>query len=208
VNHRYRDRTHAGDVLAGSLSGYCENSEVTVLGLARGGVPVAARVARALSVSLDVLVVRKLGVPWAPEMAFGALGPGGVRVLNDDVAAVLSAEDIAAVVATAQAELDRQERRYRADRPALELAGRTVILVDDGWATGATAAAAVAVTRQLGAGRVVLAAPVAAAEAVARLRPVADALCCPWVPARFGAVGRFYQNFSQVSAAEVSELLG
>jgi predicted phosphoribosyltransferase len=204
----YRDRAHAGDVLAEALSHYQGRADVVVLGLVRGGVPVAARVAQALRVPLDVLVVRKLGVPWSPEVAFGALGAGGVRVLNPDVADRLDEGDIAEVVAAESAELERREERYRAGRPPLALAGRTAILVDDGLATGATAYAAVAVARGLGAARVVMAAPVGAPEAVARLAEVADEVICPLVPPHFGAVSRFYRHFAQVSTPEVVALLG
>jgi len=204
----YRDRAHAGDVLANELTAYHGRDDVTVLGLVRGGVPVAARVARALAVPLDVLVVRKLGVPWAPEVAFGALGAGGVQVLNPDVAGRLDERDIAEVIAAESAELDRRERTYRAGRPPLALAGRTAILVDDGLATGATASAAVAVARGLGAARVVMAVPVGAPEAVNRLAEVADDVHCPLVPPHFGAVSRFYRHFGQVSTAEVATLLG
>jgi putative phosphoribosyl transferase len=204
----YRDRAHAGDILAEALTAYRDQQHVTVLGLVRGGVPVAARVAEALRVPLDVLVVRKLGVPWAPEVAFGALGAGGVLVLNEDVAARLDERDIAEVIAAEQAELQRREDRYRAGRAPLALAGRTAILVDDGLATGATAAAAVAVVRGLGAARVVLAVPVGAPEAVERLAEVADEVVCPLVPPNFGAVSRFYRHFGQVSTPEVVALLG
>jgi putative phosphoribosyl transferase len=203
----FRDRNRAGDVLGRALPGYADRSDVTVLGLVRGGVPVADRVARSLNAPLDVLVVRKLGVPWAPEVAFGALGPGGVRVLNPGVAERLDADQIDAVVAYEQAELTRRESRYRAGRPLLELLGRVAILVDDGLATGSTAAVAVAVARQLGAARTVVAAPVGSAEAVAWLSEVADEVCCPLVPDDFGAVSRFYQSFAQVSDDEVIELL-
>jgi putative phosphoribosyl transferase len=203
----YRDRAHAGDVLAEGLQQYTNKRDVTVLGLVRGGVPVAARVAQALAVPLDVLVVRKLGVPWAPEVAFGALGSGGVRVLNPEVAGRLHGRDTAAVIAAESAELDRRERTYRAGRPPLDLAGRTAILVDDGLATGATASAAVAVARGLGAARVVMAAPVGAPEAVRRLAAVADEVHCPLVPRRFGAVSRFYSSFGQVGTDEVVALL-
>jgi len=204
----YRDRAHAGDLLAEALSHYQGRADVVVLGLVRGGVPVAARVAQALRVPLDVLVVRKLGVPWSPEVAFGALGAGGVRVLNPDVADRLDERDIAEVVAAESAELERREQRYRAGRPPLALADRTAILVDDGLATGATACAAVAVARGLGAARVVMAVPVGAAEAVARLDEVADEVICPLVPPHFGAVSRFYRHFGQVSTSEVVALLG
>jgi predicted phosphoribosyltransferase len=203
----YRDRAHAGDVLADALAGYRDRPDVVVLGLVRGGVPVAARVAASLRAQLDVLVVRKLGVPRQPELAFGALGPGGVRVVNPDVADRLHPSDVARVVAVESAELARRERRYRAGRPPLALDGRTAILVDDGLATGASAAAAVAVARGLGAARVVLAVPVAPLDALARLAALADEVCCPLAPPRFGAVGRHYGNFTQVSDDEVADLL-
>jgi predicted phosphoribosyltransferase len=203
----YQDRAHAGDVLAGALSGYRGRPDTIVLGLVRGGVPVAARVAEALDAPLDVLVVRKLGVPGLPELAFGALGPGGVQVLNPDVAGALDERDIAQVVAIESAELARRERRYRGGRAPLALAGRTTILVDDGLATGATAAVAVAVARGLGAAWVVLAAPVGPPDAVARLAEVADDVCCPLAPPRFGAVSRYYRHFPQVESAEVNALL-
>jgi predicted phosphoribosyltransferase len=195
-------------VLASALSRYRDQPDVIVLGLVRGGVPVAARVAAALHAPLDVLVVRKLGVPQQPELAFGALGPGGVRVLNPEVAGWLDEHVVARVTATESAELDRREERYRAGRPPLALAGRTAILVDDGLATGATAAAAVTVARRLGATRVVLAVPVGPPDAVARLSEVADEVCCPLTPPRFGAVSRYYRSFPQVDSAEVAELLG
>ena len=204
----YRDRAHAGEVLGEALSAYRGRPEVIVLGLVRGGVPVAARVASALGVPLDVLVVRKLGVPWSPELAFGALGPGGVQVVNRDVAGRLSPADRAAVTASAAAEVDRLEQWYRAGRPPLALTGRTTILVDDGLATGATARAAVAVARRLGAARVVVGVPVGAPEAVSQLAEVADEVCCPLTPWHFGAVSRFYQHFGQVSSDEVAALLG
>ncbi len=194
----YLDRAHAGDLLADELSAYRSRPDVTVLGLVRGGVPVAVRVALALAVPLDVLVVRKLGVPWAPEVAFGALGPGGVQVLNPEVAGRLDERDIAAVVAAEAAELERRERTYRAGRPPLDLAGRTAILVDDGLATGATACAAA---------WVVMAVPVGAPDAVRRLAAAADEVHCPLVPRHFGAVSRFYGNFGQVSTDEVVALL-
>ena len=203
----YRDRESAGDALAGELTGYARRPEVLVLGLVRGGVPVAARVAGALGAPLDVLVVRKLGVPWSPEVGFGALGPGGVRVLNRDVADRLEGEDVERVTREEDGELTRREARYRAGRPPLDLTGRTAILVDDGLATGATAAVSVEVARRLGAARTVLAAPVGSAEAVAWLRTVADEVVCPLVPPEFGAVSRFYQDFPQTSDDEVSALL-
>src|SRR5256885_5850926 len=184
----YRDRRAAGAALAEHLAGYAGRDDVVVLGLVRGGVPVAAEVARRLGAPLDVLVVRKLGVPWAPEVAFGALGPGGIKVLNPDVADQLDDADMAAVLAAEEAELNRREQAYRAGRPPLNLKTRIAILVDDGLATGATACAAVAVARSLDAERVVMAVPVGAADAVARLAAVADEVHCPLVPHHFGAV--------------------
>jgi predicted phosphoribosyltransferase len=203
---RYRDRAHAGDVLAESLAGYRGRPEVIVLGLVRGGVPVAERVARALSAPIDVLVVRKLGVPGQPEVAFGALGPGGVQVLSP-IAARLAPDDMDRVVAAESVELARREARYRAGRPPLELTGRTAILVDDGLATGATAQAAVTAARRLGAERVVLAAPVGAADALSWLAGSADEVVCPLAPADFGAVSAFYQRFEQVTEGQVRQCL-
>jgi predicted phosphoribosyltransferase len=170
-------------------------------------VPVAARVAAALRAPLDVLVVRKLGVPWAPEVAFGAVGPGGVRVHNDDVESRLNAGDMAAVIDREALELVRRERRYRGDRPPLDLTGRVAIIVDDGLATGATARAAVEVARRLGAVEVVVAVPVAAADSLSRVRATADAVVCPHAPVSFMAVSQFYREFSQTSDDEVVALL-
>jgi predicted phosphoribosyltransferase len=203
----YTDRTHAGAVLSGLLGVYAGRPDVVVLGLVRGGVPVAARVAAALGAPLDVLVVRKLGVPWAPEIAFGALGPGGVVVHNREVEERLPETDVAAVAAREAGELERRERTYRGDRPPLDLTGRTAIIVDDGLATGATARAAVAVARRLGAACVVVAVPVGSPEAVALLRAEADVVVCPLAPAAFGAVSRFYRTFGQIDDAEVVALL-
>jgi len=203
----YRDRETAGEALADRLTDYAGRPEVLVLGLVRGGVPVAARVARSLRVPLDALVVRKLGVPWSPEVGFGALGPGGVRVLNQDVAGRLESEDVDRVTSEEGAELARREARYRAGRPPLNLAGHTAILVDDGLATGATAAVAVEVAHRMGADRTVLAAPVGSTEAVAWLRRIADEVVCPLVPPDFGAVSRFYEDFPQTSDDEVTALL-
>lgn len=203
----YRDRAAAGVALAGRLAAYAGRPDVVVLGLVRGGVPVAAVVAARLGVPLDVLVVRKLGVPWAPEVAFGALGPHGVRVLNPDIAQRLEPREVAEVTRREAVELQRREERYRAGKPPLELYGRTAVLVDDGLATGATARAAVAVARRLGATRVVLAAPVGSAEACAWLSRVAHEVVCPVHPADFGAVSRFYRDFHQVTDAEVGAAL-
>jgi putative phosphoribosyl transferase len=203
----YRDRIAAGEQLGTALATYAGRSDTVVLGLVRGGVPVAAAVAERLKAPLDVLVVRKLGVPWAPEVAFGALGPGGVHVLNDEIAERLDRADVAAVVRQEAAELDRRERRYRGGRPALDLTGCIAVIVDDGLATGATARAAVAVARRLGATRVVVAAPVGSPEAIDLLEAEADEVVCPVAPADFGAVSRFYDDFRQVGDDTVVRLL-
>jgi predicted phosphoribosyltransferase len=203
----YRDRRAAGAVLAERLAQYAGRDDVVVLGLVRGGLPVAAEVAHRLDVPLDALMVRKLGVPWAPEVAFGAVGPHGVRVLNQEIVSRLPPGAVSAVVHAESAELVRREHRYRAGRPPLDLTGRVALLVDDGLATGASARAAVAVARGLGASRVVVAVPVGAREAVAHLAAEADEVVCPWQPADFGAVSRFYDDFGQVPDAEVVSLL-
>jgi putative phosphoribosyl transferase len=209
----YPDRRAAGAVLAALLVEYGApvdppaGRSVIVLGLVRGGVPVAAEVARHLGRQLDALVVRKLGVPWAPEVAFGALGPGGIRVLNEEISSRLSPAEVSAVVRHETAELARRERRFRGSRPRLNLARQIALIVDDGLATGATAKAAVAVARQLGAARVVLAAPVGSREAVEQLCDLADEVVCPLTPRDFGAVSRFYDDFGQVSDTEVAKLL-
>ncbi len=200
----YPDRAAAGEALAALL---VEEPDPVVLGLVRGGVPVAAAVAARLGAPLDVLVIRKLGVPWAPEVAFGAVGPGKVCVLNEDIVTRLEPADVADVVREATAELAQLEERYRADRPPLDLRGRTAVVVDDGLATGATARAAVAVARRLGAARVVVAVPVGALEAVQLLATEADRVVCPVAPADFGSVSRFYRDFRQVDDETVRRLL-
>ncbi|MBE1486062.1 phosphoribosyltransferase [Plantactinospora soyae] len=207
MNATYRDRTAAGTVLADLLAPVAGQPDVVVLGLVRGGVPVAAAVAERLRAPLDVLVVRKLGLPQAPEVAFGAVGPGGLRVLNEEIAGRLDPAEIDTVVRVETAELERRERRYRAGRPPLRLDDRIAVIVDDGLATGATARAAVGVARQLGARRVVLAVPVGAPEAYAVLSRTADELVCPARPADFGAVSRYYADFHEVSDEEVVALL-
>jgi predicted phosphoribosyltransferase len=203
----YRDRREAGAVLAESLEEYAERPDVLVLGMVRGGVPVAAEVARRLDAPLDALVVRKLGVPWAPEVAFGAVGPQGVCVLNEDIAARLSERAVTAVLQREAMELARREVRYRAGRPPLALDGQVVLLVDDGLATGASARAAVAAARRLGARRVVVAVPVGSPLAVGQLQEIADEVVCPVQPRDFDAVSRWYDEFEQVSDAEVVTLL-
>ncbi len=203
----YRDRAEAGGPLADRLSDLAGRPDVIVLGLVRGGVLVAKVVAERLGAPLDVLVVRKLGVPWAPEVAYGALGPGGVQVLNEMVANRLSEADKAEVRRREQAELERRESRYRAGRPPLDLTGRTAVIVDDGLATGATARAAVQVARHLGAARVVVAVPVGSDQAYEMLAAEADQVVCLQLPPDFAAVGAYYDDFHEVSDDEVTDLL-
>lgn len=205
---RYLDRSDAGRRLAGWLLVYRERDPV-VLGLPRGGVPVAFEVAKALSAPLDVLVVRKLGVPSQPELAFGAIGEGGVRVLNDSVLRQVSVSDaeIAEVEAAQRTELQRRVQRYRGDRAPILLTGRVVVIVDDGFATGSTARAACLVARAQGAATVVLAAPIGALDTIAELRHYADDVVCPGAPKHFSAVGQGYDNFDQTSDEEVCTLL-
>ena len=205
---RFMDRTDAGRALARSLENL-RGSDVVVLGLPRGGVPVAFEVARALEAPLDVIVVRKLGVPYQPELAMGAIGEGGIRVSNDEVIrrGGITPEEIAAVEERERADLDQQAQLFRAGRPHVDLAGRTAVIVDDGIATGSTAAAACQVARRMGAKRVVLAVPVGAPESLQALRSICDDAVSLHAPEFFMAVGTFYDNFRHVSDAEVSDLL-
>ncbi|MGW0752289.1 phosphoribosyltransferase family protein [Streptomyces sp. NPDC002587] len=204
----FADRADAGWRLAPVLRHLAREGPV-VLGLPRGGVPVAFQVAQALGAPLDVIVVRKLGVPYHRELGFGAIGEGGVRVISEDIVARsrVRREDLAAVEHAEEAELARQAAKFRAGRQRVPLDGRTVIVVDDGIATGATAAAACQVVREMGAARVVLAVPVAPPDAVAWLRTVADEVVCLSTPPGFSAVGEWYQDFSQTSDDEVVSLL-
>ncbi|GII22308.1 phosphoribosyltransferase [Planosporangium mesophilum] len=203
----FRDRAAGGAVLAGALAKYAGRPDLVVVGLVRGGVPVAAVIARRLEVTLEALVVRKLGVPSAPEIAFGALSAEDVCILNEDLAAQLPADEITGVLRRELAELDRREQWYRLGRPPLALDGRIAVLVDDGLATGASARAAVAVARRLGARWVVVAVPVGSPLAVEQLLRVADEVICPVQPTDFDAVSRWYEEFEQVSDAEVVSLL-
>ncbi|MGW6784571.1 phosphoribosyltransferase family protein [Streptomyces sp. NPDC054987] len=204
----FTDRADAGERIAEAVR-HLEGEHPVVLGLPRGGVPVAFPVARALGAPLDVIVVRKLGVPSHRELGFGAIGEGGVRVISEDIVRTsrVTRQDLEAVEHAEEAELARQARRFRGDRPRVALDERTVIVVDDGIATGATAAAACEVVRAQGAARVVLAVPVAPPDAVARLRGAADEVVCLSSPPAFRAVGEWYQDFSQTSDEEVVSLL-
>jgi Predicted phosphoribosyltransferases len=203
---RFRDRVSAGQQLAKQLAPLqASAAETVVLGLPRGGVPVAREVATALDAPLDVLCVRKLGLPGHPEFGMGAIGEGGVRVLDDDVIARagISSDTIEAVERPERAELARRAQRYRGDRPPISLRDRTAVIVDDGVATGGTARAAIQVARAMGARKVIVAVPVAPADTVAELQREADDVVVLLVPPRFHAVGEWYDDFTQTSDAEV-----
>jgi predicted phosphoribosyltransferase len=205
----FRDRREAGWVLAEHLEEYAGAPNLLVLALPRGGVPVGFEVARALHAPLDVFVVRKLGVPGHEELAMGAIATGGVRVLAEDVIGSLglSERDVAAVAAQEQVELEGRERAFRDGRPAPEVRGRTVILVDDGLATGSTMRAALLALRAQGPARLVVAVPVGAPETCEMLQRAADDVVCAATPEPFMAVGVWYADFTQTSDAEVRELL-
>ena len=205
----FQDRTDAGRQLAEELLSYAGRDDAIVLALPRGGVPVAFEVAQRLGVPLDVFVVRKLGVPGHEELAMGAIASGGIRVLNEDVLYVLpDAQSIVEMVtAIEREELKRRERDYRGDRPAPEVRGRTVILVDDGLATGATMRAAAAALGQQGAAKIIVAVPVGAPSTCHEIKSVADAVVCLQTPGSFMGVGQYYEDFSQTSDEEVRELL-
>ncbi|PBC76803.1 putative phosphoribosyltransferase [Streptomyces sp. TLI_235] len=204
----YPDREEAGRRLAAELQRW-RGADPVVVALPRGGVPVAAPVARALRAPLDICVIRKLGVPFQPELGMGAIGEDGARVVNDAVvrSARVTHEQIAEVERQERAELERRAEKYRRGRAPVPLTGRTVIVVDDGVATGSTALAACRIVRARGAARVVLAVPVAPQDWAARLGKDVEELVCPHTPARFWAIGEFYADFSQTSDAEVIALL-
>jgi putative phosphoribosyl transferase len=204
----FANRREAGQRLAQALRAYA-GRDLLVLALPRGGVPVAFEVAKALKAELEVMVVRKLGVPYQEELAMGALASGGARVLNHEVIANLglSEDVIEEVTRREEQELARRERAYRGDRPFPKVKGRTVILVDDGLATGATMRAAVAALKTLGPAAIVVAVPVAPPDTAAKLREEVDDLVCLATPENFYAVGQWYVDFSQTSDEEVRELL-
>lgn len=206
---RFHDRTHGGRRLAAELAPYARRLNLLVLALPRGGVPVAFEVAQALDAPLDVFLVRKLGVPGQEELAMGAIASGGIRVLNPEVVQMLRIPEsvIDAVAATEQRELERRERAYRGDRPEPGIRGRTVILVDDGLATGSTMRAAVQALRSQHPERLVVAVPVAAPETCDSFRDEVDDVVCAVTPEPFIAVGLWYRDFSQTTDREVHELL-
>lgn len=205
----FRDRKEAGRLLARKLTTYADRPDVIVLALPRGGVPVAFEVARALHVPLDVFLVRKLGVPGHEELAMGAMASGGVLVLNAEVVRALRIPNdiVDKVVAKERQELERRERSYRGDRPAPDVRGRTIILIDDGLATGSTMRAAIAALRQQGPARIVVAVPVGAPETCAEFQDEADEAICAVTPEPFYAVGVWYRDFSQTTDEEVHDLL-
>ncbi len=206
---RFRDRREAGRLLAAKLARYANRPDVMVLALPRGGVPVAAEVASALGAPLDVFLVRKLGVPGHEELAMGAIATGGVRFLNQDVVRALRIpeSDIDAVAAKEQQELERRERLYRGDRPPPDVRGKTVILMDDGLATGATMHAAVKALRAWQPARIVVAVPTASPDTCEELQAVADDVICAITPEPFYAVGLWYADFSPTTDEEVRDLL-
>ena len=205
----FRDRSDAGRRLARRLERYAGRADVVVLALPRGGVPVGFEIARALKAPLDVFLVRKLGVPGQEELAMGALASGGVRVINESLVRRLGipAAMIEEVAAKEERELARRERVYRGSNPPLPVAGRTVILVDDGLATGASLQAAAKASRQQDPARIVAAVPVGAAETCAEFRNIVDEMVCAETPEPFWAVGNWYDDFSQTTDEEVRSLL-
>jgi predicted phosphoribosyltransferase len=209
MEYAFPNRAEAGRQLAEKLVKYAGRDDVIVLGLPRGGVPVAYEVAKRLRAPLDVFIVRKLGVPGFEELAAGAIASGGVRVLNQDVMRAIPHADeaIEAVTARETAELERREQIYREGRPPPELRGRIVILVDDGLATGATMRAAVKALRQCGAAKIVVAVPVGPPDTCRELEKEADETICLSTPEFFQAVGQYYDDFSQTSDEDVRELL-
>ena len=206
---RFKDRTHAGRVLAQRLEHYGSRNDVLVLALPRGGVPVAYPIAAALDAPLDVFLVRKLGAPGHEELAMGAIAAGGARVINHDVVQLLKIPKAAIerAVRREEEEIARRQREYRGTKPFPDVRNRTVILVDDGLATGATMRAAAQALRQLDARRIVVAVPVGAADTCRELEDLVDETICAFTPEPFGAVGRFYDDFDQTTDEEVQELL-
>lgn len=206
---QFHDRTEAGQLLAKTLSHYANRSDVQVVALPRGGVPVAYEIAQALQVELDICLVRKLGVPGHSELAMGAIASGGARVMNPDIVESfhLSEEDVLQVAAAEQTELERRERLYRGDRPALNVNDRTVILVDDGIATGATMRVAIAALKPQNPRWIAVAVPIASPSTYKRLKTQVDELVCLAMPDLLHSIGQHYRKFSQTSDQEVRQLL-
>lgn len=205
---QFNDRAEAGRILARLLSAYRDRDEAIVMGLPRGGVPVAFEVAHALHLPLDVMVVRKLRAPGQPELAIGAIASGGISILNDRVARLVGdTVQLRAELQHQSSELHHRESLYRNGRLPLEIKRRTVILVDDGSATGATMRAAIRAARQFGAARVVAAVPVASSDALRLMRAEADEVACAYEPEMFLSVGEWYRNFEQTDDTEVAALL-
>lgn len=206
----FSNRIEAGRILASRLGEYANRSDVIILALPRGGVPVAFEVARALDAPMDVFIVRKLGVPGQEEFGFGALASGGITIFNESLIRALKMPDsmIQKVVEREQKELERRENLYRANRPPLNLKGKTVIIVDDGLATGATVRAAIAAVRTKQPKQIIVAAPVASRETCGEIERKSDDLCiCAMTPEPFYGVGMWYRNFEQTTDAEVIEIL-
>ncbi|MEH2027083.1 phosphoribosyltransferase [Nostoc sp.] len=205
----FKDRRFAGQVLAKELAAYANDPDVLVLGLPRGGVPVAFEVAKALNAPLDVLVVRKLGVPDQEELAMGAIASGGVRIVNKNIISQVKISDevISRVAVQEERELERREQLYRPNRPLRDLQGRTVILVDDGLATGATMWAALVTVQKQQPAQIVIAVPVAAPETCQELETEVDEIVCISTPSPFHSVGLWYESFPQTTDEEVRNLL-
>jgi len=208
MQSRFRDRAQAGQRLAELLGQYAHRNDVIVLALPRGGVPVGFEVARALNVPLDVFIVRKLGVPWQPELAMGAIASNDTVVFNENVLDQLGRNELVeSVIARERLELQRRERMYRDDLPPPEIRNRIVILVDDGLATGATMRAAIQAIRSQGPARIVVAVPVGSPDVCASIGKLVDEIICAITPEAFYAVGLWYDDFSETSDAEVRDLL-
>jgi putative phosphoribosyl transferase len=203
----YENRAQAARELAADLSDYADRADVLVLGIPRGGVPVATVVARELGAAVDVMIVRKLGFPMQPELAMGAVASGGIRVMNPEVEGWVSEEGVRRVVEREEAEVRRRERTLRGERPPPRIRDRTVILVDDGLATGSTMRAAIQAVRAQDPREVVVAVPVAPPRTVRTLRREADEVRCSWAPEAFFAIGQFYRDFTQVSDEAARRLL-
>ena len=207
--YRFANRTEAGKLLADALSGYTGRSDILILALPRGGVPVAYEVAKALFAPMDLWLVRKLGVPGQEELALGALAGKNIRVLNYDIIDLLNIDEtvIDTIVAREQAELERRNRLYRQGKPPPAIEGKTIIIIDDGLATGATMRVAISSLRQAGAARIIAAVPVGAASTCDKIEEEADQLICLHTPEPFYGVGQWYNDFSQTSDDEVLALL-